>query len=88
MKEVSKIKHKAGSFGCKLIPGCCLCFRDHWLQRWVHIMSHTPTALNMYEDKSFMRDPNLNKFLIEILGSLNEFTFDVEASLVKGVKLT
>lgn len=51
-------------------------------------MSHTPTALNMYEDKSFMRDPNLNKFLIEILGSLNEFTFDVEASLVKGVKLT
>lgn len=62
--------------------------RDHWLQRWVHIVSRTPTALNMYEEKSFLRDPNLNKFLIEILGSLNEFRFNVEASLVKGVKLT
>ena len=51
-------------------------------------MSHTPTALNMYEEKSFMRDTNLNKFLIEILGSLNEFRFQVESSLVKGVNLT
>jgi hypothetical protein len=41
----------------------------------------------MYEEQSFLRDPTLTQFVIEILGSLKDFKIVLEASLIKGITL-
>ena len=41
----------------------------------------------MYEELSFLRDPSLVQFVLEILDSLKEFRITLEASLIKGVNL-
>lgn len=65
----------------------CYCFRDHLLQRWIRIISKTPVTVQMYEEQSFLRDPALVQFLVQILDSLKEFKIALEASLIKGVEL-
>ena len=50
-------------------------------------MTQTPVTLSMYEERSFMRDPNLTLFLTQILDSLGEYNFVLEASLIKGVEI-
>lgn len=61
--------------------------RDHVLHRWIKLMSKTPVAASMYEEQSFMRDPSLLQFLIQIINSLKDFKIELEASLVKGVSV-
>jgi len=65
----------------------CIGTRDHLLQRWIRIISKTPVTAQMYEEQSFMRDPALVQFLVQILDSLVEFSIKLEASLIRGVKL-
>ena len=50
-------------------------------------MSKTPVAASMYEEQSFMRDPSLLQFLIQIINSLKDFKIELEASLIKGVSV-
>ncbi|KAI0236071.1 DENN domain-containing protein 5A [Lamellibrachia satsuma] len=65
----------------------CVGARDHVLHRWIKLMSKTPVAASMYEEQSFMRDPSLLQFLIQIINSLKDFKIELEASLVKGVSV-
>ena len=57
------------------------------LQRWVKIVSKTPVCLNMYEEKSFLRDANLVQYIVQLLDSLNDFPIQLEKSLIKDVRL-
>ena len=41
----------------------------------------------MYEEQSFLRDPALIQFVVQIIDSLKEFKIVLEASLIKGVEL-
>ena len=41
----------------------------------------------MYEEQSFLRDPTLLQFVIQVLESLKDFDIVLEASLVRGVNL-
>ena len=59
--------------------------RDHILPRWISIMSRTPEVQTMYEEKSFMRDKTLLRYVIQLLDSLNDFKINLEKSLIKGV---
>ena len=67
-----------------IYPSLC---RDHMLQRWVRMMTQTPVTLSMYEERSFMREHSLTVYLVQILDSLSEYNFTLEASLIKGVDL-
>ena len=62
-------------------------YREKVLHRWVKMISKTPVTISMYEERSFLRDPNLLTFLIQILESLKDFKVVLEASLIKGIDL-
>ncbi|XP_064612538.1 DENN domain-containing protein 5B-like isoform X2 [Liolophura sinensis] len=63
----------------------CAGIRDHCLQRWFPLMANTTATAQMYEENSFMRNPSLTNFLVQILDTLNEFTFTLETSLTRGL---
>lgn len=64
----------------------CIC-RDRLLPRWIKIISKTRVTTSMYEEQSFLRDPSLLQFVIQVLESLKDFEIVLEASLVRGVNL-
>lgn len=49
-------------------------------------MSSSPVTQNMYEEPSFLKTPRYRSFLVQLLASLNEFTFDLEKSLTWGIE--
>lgn len=59
--------------------------RDQLLHRIMSPIASTPITTQMYEDQSFLRNPNMVTFLIQILESISEFPFNLEASLTKGI---
>jgi len=61
--------------------------RDRLLPRWIKIISKTRVTAGMYEEQSFLRDPALLQFVIQVLESLKDFDIVLEASLVRGVNL-
>ena len=61
--------------------------RDRLLPRWIKIISKTRVTASMYEDQSFLRDPALLQFVIQVLESLKDFEIVLEASLIRGVNL-
>ena len=61
--------------------------RDRLLPRWIKIISKTRVTASMYEEQSFLRDPALLQFVIQVLESLKDFEIVLEASLVRGVNL-
>lgn len=63
-----------------------LYFRDHLLHRMLLHIASTSVTSSMYEEQSFLRDPNLVTFLVQILESLSEFTITLESSLTKGIE--
>ena len=67
---------------------CMLCFlcRDHKLQRYINLISRTMDCFNMYEERSFLRDKTMLRYVIQLLDSLNEFNIVLERSLVSGVE--
>lgn len=64
----------------------CLAARDHLLHRMLLHIASTPVTVSMYEEQSFLRDPNLVTFLVQILESLSEFSIILETSLTKGIE--
>ncbi|XP_064629809.1 DENN domain-containing protein 5B-like isoform X3 [Lineus longissimus] len=65
----------------------CIAIRDQMLTKWLPAMAETPVTQSMYEEQSFLRDPQLLTFVIHILDSLKEFNITLEASLTKGVNI-
>lgn len=49
------------------------------------VIANSQTVLEMYEEQSFLRDPNLRMYIVQILESLNEFDIVLENSLTQGM---
>ncbi|GFT92719.1 DENN domain-containing protein 5A [Nephila pilipes] len=64
----------------------CFAARDHLLHRMLLHIASTSVTSSMYEEQSFLRDPNLVTFLVQILESLSEFSIVLETSLTKGIE--
>ncbi|XP_033121822.1 DENN domain-containing protein 5B-like [Anneissia japonica] len=62
----------------------CIGIREHLLHLWIPIMANTPVTDSMYEEFSFLLHEPSRVFLTDILKSLDEFNFMLEASLTKG----
>lgn len=50
-------------------------------------MAWTPITGEYYDEPSFIRTSTHRTFLIQLLQSLNEFTFDLEADLTYGLDI-
>ena len=62
----------------------CLACRDSFLSDWFLLLSKSHTANQMYDEYSFMRNYELNKFGYRILSIVNQFNFKLENSLTMG----
>lgn len=49
------------------------------------VMAPSRAVLDMYEEQSFLRDPNLLLYIGQILESLNQFDIVLENSLTQGI---
>ncbi|XP_049778730.1 DENN domain-containing protein 5B [Schistocerca cancellata] len=63
----------------------CLCAREHLLSRMLQPLSLTRATLDMYEEQSFLRNPQYRTFLTQILHSLDEFDIVLENSITKDI---
>ncbi|CRK94524.1 CLUMA_CG008027, isoform B [Clunio marinus] len=63
----------------------CLCLREHLLHRMLPALSASKTSQEMYDDKSFLRQKSLNRFLFQILQPLGEFPFNLDSSITSGL---
>ncbi|RNA36756.1 DENN domain-containing 5A [Brachionus plicatilis] len=63
----------------------CLACRDSFLTEWFMILSRTNTATQMYDEFSFVRNHDLNKFCYKILSITDQFNFKLENSLTMGI---
>ncbi|XP_046430049.1 DENN domain-containing protein 5B isoform X3 [Neodiprion fabricii] len=63
----------------------CLGAREHLLHRMLSPMSEARSTVDMYEEISFLRSPQLLTFLIQILEPLDEFHIVLEKSLTQGI---
>lgn len=59
--------------------------RERLLHGLLNPLAASRPALEMYEEHSFIRAPLLRTFLVEILESLSEFDFSLEASITSGI---
>lgn len=49
-------------------------------------LSRSRNVLDMYEENSFFRDPNLISYIFQLLESLDEYDIAIENSLTQGIK--
>jgi hypothetical protein len=63
----------------------CLACRDSLLADWFFLLSKSNAAQQMYDEYSFMRNYELNKFGFKILCIINQFNFKLENSLTMGI---
>lgn len=63
----------------------CLCLKEHLLHRLLPALTSARTTSEMYEEKSFMRQKSLQRFLFQILQPLSEFPFDLDSSITSGL---
>ncbi|XP_050714063.1 DENN domain-containing protein 5B-like isoform X2 [Eriocheir sinensis] len=63
----------------------CLAARAHLLSRILLPLQRSPVTSHMYDESSFLRDPQLVRDLINVLSALNEFEFILESSLTRGI---
>ena len=63
----------------------CLACRDSFLTDWFMILSRLNTASQMYDEFSFLRNHDLNKFCFKILSITDQFNFKLENSLTMGI---
>jgi len=61
------------------------CCREHLLSRMLPEMASCRATVEMYEETSFLRDPNLLSYLVELLASLDDFDIVLESSITKGI---
>ncbi|KAM9753576.1 DENN domain-containing protein 5B-like [Menidia menidia] len=65
----------------------CLGIRDRLLSQWLPLLAESHLTARTYEDGALLRDRATVHSLCRILQTLNEFSFNLEAALVKGVDL-
>ncbi|KAK3861289.1 hypothetical protein Pcinc_032720 [Petrolisthes cinctipes] len=63
----------------------CLAARAHLLPGILLPLQRSPVTSHMYDESSFLRDPQLVRDLINILSALNEFEITPESSLTRGI---
>ncbi|XP_053641988.1 DENN domain-containing protein 5B isoform X1 [Cherax quadricarinatus] len=63
----------------------CLAARSHLLPRILLPLQRSPITSHMYDESSFLRDPQLVRDLINVLSALNEFEIILESSLTRGI---
>jgi len=85
---IQKIQSYAESLGKdgKFQLFICLCAREHLLHRLPAHMSSCPITSQMYEEHSFLRDPDLLSYLVQVLEALDDFDIVLEHSLTKGIE--
>lgn len=59
--------------------------REHLLHRMLPALTLSRTTTEMYEEKSFLRHKNLQRFLFQILQPLGEFPFNLDSSITSGI---
>ncbi|GAB6019185.1 hypothetical protein CHUAL_000804 [Chamberlinius hualienensis] len=84
VSEVNQSSHTVGKDG-RFQLFICLATRDHVLHRIPLQLASTPVTTQMYEEYSFLREPTLITFLIQITESLEDFPFHLEASLTQAI---
>ncbi len=63
----------------------CLACRDSFMSDWFSLLSQSNAAAQMYDELSFLRNYELNKFAVKILSITNQFNFKLENSLTMGI---
>ena len=63
----------------------CLACRDSFMAEWFSLLSESNTATQMYDEFSFLRSYELNKFGVKILSITSQFNFKLENSLTMGI---
>ncbi|XP_064490137.1 DENN domain-containing protein 5B-like isoform X2 [Ornithodoros turicata] len=84
VNKVDRAPHTVGKDG-KFQLFICLAARDHFLHQMLQDIAVTPITVTMFEEGSFLRDPALVTFLVQILESLSEFCIVLESSLMRGL---
>ncbi|XP_063223946.1 DENN domain-containing protein 5B isoform X2 [Bacillus rossius redtenbacheri] len=82
--QVNASSHALGKDG-RFQLFICLCARQHLLHRMLPELASCRAAQEMYEEQSFLRNPNLLTYLRQILESLDDFDIVLENSLTKGI---
>jgi hypothetical protein len=59
--------------------------RDHIFPGLLMLMTWTPATSQMYDQSAFLRQPAKLSYLTKLIGSLNEFQFDYDKSLMHGI---
>ncbi len=60
-------------------------FSDSFLSDWFNILCKSNIKNQMYDEYSFLRNYELNKFCTKILPITNQFNFKLENSLTMGI---
>nr|CAD7395243.1 unnamed protein product [Timema cristinae] len=84
VEQICTSSHSLGKDG-KFQLFVCLCAREHLLHRMLPHLAASRITQEMYEEQSFLRNPNLLTYLRQILESLDEFDIVLENSLTKGI---
>ena len=58
---------------------------DSFLTEWFALLSKSNTTTQMYDEYSFLRNIELNKFALKILSITSQFNFKLETSLTMGI---
>lgn len=82
--KVDRASHTMGKDG-KFQLFICLAAREHLLHQMLFELASTPVTTSMYEERSFLRDPSLVMFLVQILEALSEFDIALETSITRGI---
>lgn len=64
----------------------CLCAREHLLPRLLPLLANLQLTRQMYEEHSFLRDPDLLGNLVQVLLALDDYDIVLEHSLSKGIE--
>nr|CAD7462416.1 unnamed protein product [Timema tahoe] len=86
VEQICTSSHSLGKDG-KFQLFVCLCAREHLLHRMLSHLAASRITQEMFEEQSFLRNPNLLTYLRQILESLDEFDIVLENSLTKGIIL-
>jgi len=87
IEMIESIASKVGNWGkdSKFLLFLTLSIRDHYLTSFLKLLSKPQLASQFYESESFLRDPILMTFLLQILATFNEMKLTLDPSLTKGL---
>ncbi|ODM89847.1 DENN domain-containing protein 5B [Orchesella cincta] len=84
---IRKISFYASSLGKdgKFQLFICLCAREHLLPRLPQIMANLDITREMYDDHSFLRNPDLLQDMVQVVLALDDYDIILKHSLTKGI---